>query len=249
MAANAVPKEYQDIVVPVSQNYRGKSYSDWIVDWTTWLCSNEPDNERGPVLFLRARAMYSKTGNGDFTFERTGFSGPHIDNRTAIFFPVLASIVSEQLFPNLSTDALRYAAARYDTDNSSSDSLEVTISNEDIPDPSAKNRPYSYVLTKEEIMRQRAESSPFKLLVPQYYGVEPRMIEQVELSAGSYDAVCDGMWVLISGLEAKANPYKIHFKADGVRDYHIDAYYDIYVQDNAAMTKPTVSLKSPPPKP
>ena len=36
------------------QLYKGKSYAEWIADWTNWLFSVNPDDHNsGPVVFLK----------------------------------------------------------------------------------------------------------------------------------------------------------------------------------------------------
>jgi hypothetical protein len=232
---------YNNIIVSPRENFRGKPYSLWIADWANWLVSNDPDNQKGPVLFLRGEDYRISTPSTPRPqqFRREGHLGAQINEGTAIFFPLIATIAAEGLFPNLTTDELRYNAARYDTDMSSLDSLTATIQNNKVDG----GEPHNLI---QDFREHRAESPPFKLVVPQYYGVERRIIDQSELSPGTSDAVCDGIWILISGLITQTEPYRIHFEAQGVRGYRIDASYDIYIYAHAHPSPPQMSTISHP---
>jgi hypothetical protein len=219
-------------IVPPNENFRGRSYGEWASQWLKKILSSNPDSysKDDPIIFLRTNVDYSpvegrENGYRENTtthYDRTGDKGIEIYERTAVFFPVVEANFligcknPEDKKKVLRTEEeLRYYA-RKDIDSGWEIGSFIKIGNENAQ-PIVNN-----------LKDYRAESQLFKILVSDKSPLKDKWEE--ELKAGTFDAVTDGYWILISELQASVEPYHIYFEAKNGTYYHYSATYDIFVK-------------------
>jgi hypothetical protein len=203
------------IVLP-NQKYRDKSYGEWAAEWWNWLVSDNPDSYdiNDPVIFLRANIDYiyidknkrirRHSGNH---YDRTGQQGIKIHEDTGIFFPVIECEFNDgDLNPEngskIQTEEEMRILARKDID--SGWKIGATIREGEGPSQPL----FKLVVSEKNILRHSMED---------------------ELEPGTYNAVTDGYWILLSSLPSSINPYEIHFEATR-RDNRYSATYEIIVE-------------------
>jgi hypothetical protein len=216
------------IVLP-NQKYRDKSYGEWAAEWWNWLVSDNPDSYdiNDPVIFLRANIDYiyidknkrirRHSGNH---YDRTGQHAIKIHEDTGIFFPVIECEFNDgDLNPEngnkIQTEEEMRILARKDID--SGWKIGATIREREGPSQPIVN----------DLRLYRAVSPLFKLVVSEKNILRHSMED--ELEPGTYNAVTDGYWILLSSLHSSTNPYEIHFEATR-RDNRYSATYEIIVE-------------------
>ena len=215
-------------VMPINENFRGRSYGDWASEWWNWILSEEPDKyvPSDPIIFLRANNDYEYrpgTGiriNATRHFELTGERAACIYEDTAIFFPVIEAELNEgdpnpeDPKKNLENiNEMRYYA-RKDIDKCGPIGATIKLG----------NGPRQKIV--DNLLNFRAESPAFDLVVPQKSFLKERM--EWVFKPGVFRAVTDGYWILIRSLPASKDPYQIHFEANAYGTFY-SATYDISV--------------------
>jgi hypothetical protein len=216
-----------------SEVHKGRSYSDWIEEWSNLLVSASPDNQGVEMLFLRGDLDYDPQSQNSYRsqgkyFDKTGGIGETIYSNTAVFIPIMTAMYSindvYEAAQLLDDQSLRYAV-RKDTTESGKMWLRYQFS---------KSRPISASLKwnpvldrKDQIMNYYCETPMFSLNVS---STGP-LIDKFEypLIPGSYETVQGGYFVIVYDL--MPGFYRFHFGGFGKRFYYTDSVYDIEVQD------------------
>jgi len=219
-------------IIKPNDRYRGRSYSQWIEEWSNLLVSSSPDYQRSrDMFFLRGNLDYESDQSGIRTikpgkfFDRSGSLGVTIYGDTALFIPVLTAMYSindpydaKQL---LDEEDLRYAVR---TDLAEGRGMWLRFK-----DPgTAKYKPL--LPTAESILDYYFETAVFTLRVSS----QSPLIDKFEtaLGPGEYESVQGGYYVIITNLPAGS--YRFHFGGNGRGYYYTDAVYDITVLQEKA---------------
>jgi hypothetical protein len=201
--------------------YLGQTYGDLIVLWNNWFASGFSD-QTGSIYNLQG-SNYSTVSGRFEPFQAVGSNAVTITQGTALFAPILTTTIHTGAFPNLSTDFLRRSVARSEMNRSSTIFCNTYDFN--------NNREVEFRSAQNLRERYMFESPPFKLEVPEQTTIQPQLWERTPLVAGTYDAVCCGIFLLIVDLEVTQAdaPFRLHFGATGTRNYRTESVYEINV--------------------
>jgi hypothetical protein len=220
-------------VIDVEENFRGRSYGDWVATWANWLLSEDPDrsNEDDQMLFLRGSLAYyeyaerrkdlNSLPDAQRFYNRTGDQCLVISEGTAIFIPVLTALyfIGGPFEGSTLADEqqVRYAVRK---ENDKSGGIWARLQG---ADRSANTwRPIV-----NNLESYRVESPLFKLTISEknpflkYYAVE------YPLGPGEYNAVVDGYFLIMKELPFES--CRIQFGGKGRGDYRTDSVYDMHV--------------------
>jgi hypothetical protein len=168
-------------VIPLQENYGGRSYSSLASDWWLWICGIPPD-DRHP---LNAEGE-TQTGEGEVRFLAGTFGGfgtpiqrnCKIPPGKAIFFPAVNVICctqeqdQEEGEGNTTEEKLLNAA---DKDMDKVTSMEVRINGRQVPNLEnyrVKSRPFDLLLRGENILASHGHpeaTGPGKAVTVGYY--------------------------------------------------------------------------------
>jgi hypothetical protein len=215
-------------LIPLKPNerYRGRSYPEWIEEWSNLLVSSSPDYQNGvDMLFLRGNLDYEadKSGvryvkPGKF-FDRTGSLGLTIYKNTALFIPVMSSMYSindaYESAQLLDEEDLRNAV-RNDISQGGKMWLRFKESGSD----------YKSVLGKNKLEEYYFETAVFTLRVSN----QSPLIDKFEtaFSPGEYETVQGGYFVILKDLAE--GTYRFDFGGFGRGFYYTAAICDITVK-------------------
>jgi len=212
-------------ILQPNERYRGRSYSEWIEEWSNLLVSISPDDQNASeMFFLRGNLDYEpdETGYriikpGKF-YNRTGSLGQTIYKNTALFIPVMTAMysVNDQYLTRqlLDEEDLRNAVRR-----DLSDGREMWLRFKDSKDG------YKPVIPKNEITKYYFETAVFTVSVSS----QSPLVDKFEaaLAAGEHETVQGGYFVILTDLEK--GKHRFHFGGNGRGYYYTDAVYDITV--------------------
>ena len=213
-----------DIVSP-NENFRGISYGEWIVEWTRWLHSENPNiYDGGSMLFLRGNVDYKPVGTEGPRFldpraiyDRRRRKGEEIFEGTAIFVPILTTsffigdVFEGKILKN--EQGLRYYVNK-DTDTAQKVWSVIRME--------SSNKIFKIVKNLEEY---RFETPLFKLRIPKKSFLIKRM--EMPVKPGIYDAITAGYFIIIRTLPVSS--YRIMFGGEGMGAYRTHSVYDIKV--------------------
>jgi hypothetical protein len=239
--------------------YRGKSYSQWIEDFSNWFFSPSPDTSNtGPVKFLRsypspqkiaslnpssqvqyeASAMYKNYPN-----VMVGRDKLEIYDDEAILFPAMLAIY----FATVPSDDPESMRAWIRNANNMSDDPpsrdQILIDEEPIK------------LTDEQIRTFRIETSLFTVRIPdvQYPDSLKFFVQNADEldNAGDYTAVTEGYFFLLKfNAVRQTETHYIFSHAKGVPynvgDYYATFVYQIDVIPNSFRSKPPLNREGVP---
>lgn len=237
-------------ILKKDETYRGRSYSDWITQWSNLLVSASPDYQVGiDMFFLRGNIDYAADPRGNRTvepgkfFDRTGSLGHTIYQNTALFVPVMTAMYSindgyeaKQLFDE---QDVRYAVRR---DISEGGKMWLRVKTK---------KGYEPVIKDGDIKDYYSETAVFTLRVSN----QSPLIDKFEAPVipGEYQTVQGGYFVILTDLSP--GTYRFHFGGNGKGYYYTDAVYDITVaeqesrdlsSDVSSQQFPTFSKTDPP---
>lgn len=243
--------------------YLGKSYSDYVSDWFNWFLSAKADNRNsGPVVFLSSKripdtttqagrnlfdlikaseATYSRAtsysasdpNSGAPTLYvneqqiRIGSNRLQIFNDQAVFVPVkVAYLIAKEAYMDWGymQDGL---GLMIDNGDNPPDTIQLTINEESIKLPS--------------LDEYRVRTPIFTALVPDSpYGTSRKdFLEEGQIPPGSYPAMVDGYFVMLSNLEP--GEYWVHSWSSAGQDvrgqYFSELLYEIEVNIRAPKSK------------
>lgn len=225
-----------------NERYMGRSYPEWIEEWSNLLVSSSPDYQNGAeMLFLRGNLDYEadKSGNryvkpGKF-FDRTGSLGLTIYKNTALFIPVMSSMYSlndaYEATPLLDEENVRNAV-RNDISQGGKMWLRYKEPGSD----------YKSVLEENELKKYYFETSVFTLRVSN----QSPLIEKFEtaFNPGEYETVQGGYFVILKNLPE--GNYRFSFGGFGNGFYYTAATYDITVKGKSRNLVDDVSYEELP---
>lgn len=227
-------------IVRPSENFRGMSYSEWVMTWCNWLYSEDPDRNSGEdIIFLRGNVNYlpvNDSGKGpryidpNAIYDRTGEDGLIGFERTAILVPVIVGmVIVGELYEGkiLNTpEQLRYSA-----------NLEIR-----------KCGPvWATIMKKGEAKAQKIVNNLkkyyiatplFKLTVPESSLLKDRA--DIQYPPGIHDMAAAGIFLLINSLPPST--YRINFGGI-IGAYHTDSVYDITIQGKRKETLEDISAR------
>ena len=219
-------------IVDPNVRYRGRSYSEWVAEWSNLLVSSSPDFQRSSdMFFLRGNLDYEsdQAGNrnikpGKF-FDRTGNLGVTIYSNTALFIPVITAMYSindpyeaKQL---LDEEDLRNAVR---TDLAEGGGMWLRYKSTNL----ATYKPV--IPTNDNILNYYFETAVFTLRVSS----QSPLIDKFEtaLGPGEYESVQAGYYVILTNLVP--GKYRFHFGGNGRGYYYTDAVYDVTVRQETS---------------
>jgi hypothetical protein len=242
-------KNYE--IVEPDRNFRGKSYCDWVVEWSNWLHSGDPDRTavRGDIVFLRGNIDYyrftanldPKVKDVDLFYNKTGKNSLLIAERTAIFVPILTSTrsIGETFNGNTLMDEEQIRrAAREDNDSSGGIYLRISVIAPGNKASEFKSIAKS-VAGKEAtdaidlVKDYRIESPVFTLRISESNPFLKSLNTVYNISPGESPAVTDGFFVILHKLKAGVS-YRLQFGGRGSSGsaYLTDSLYDIHVVES-----------------
>jgi hypothetical protein len=223
----------KNYVVDVKENFRGRSYGDWVATWSNWLLSEDPDRSNegeGHMLFLRGSLAYyeysknrqdlNSLPDAQRFYNRTGDQCIIISEGTAIFIPVLTALYfldapfEGSVLAN--EEQVRYAARK---ENDKSGGIWARLQRAD--------RPKAWEPIVYNLESYRVESPVFKLSISEKNPFLKYYATEYPLSPGEHEAVTDGYFLIMKNL-----PYescRIQFGGKGRHDYRTDSVYDLHV--------------------
>jgi hypothetical protein len=215
-------------IIKPDGRYRGRSYSEWIQEWSNLLVSSSPDYQTASdMFFLRGNIDYKADQSGNRTikpgkfYDRTGSLGQTVYSNTALFIPVMTAMYSlndpyeaKQLLDEVD---LHYAVR---TDLTEGGEMWLRVKNSPAP---AGYGPVIQVPDKME--NYYFETAPFTLRISN----QSPLLNKFEssLGPGEYETVTGGYFVILSDLAQGS--YRFHFGTNGRGYYYTDAVYDITV--------------------
>jgi hypothetical protein len=215
-------------VAPPDRNFRGLSYGEWITVWNNWLLSRDPDSyDGGDVLFLRGNINYKPVSEAKRAprhidphgiYDRTGDQGEQVFEGTAIFFPVIDSMMKiGDMYDGKVMKKIEELRLAVNKDINEGGPMWATIMKK------GGSKASKIVKNIEEY---RVESTYFKLHIPE----DSLLKDKTEYVSrpGVYDAVSGGYFIMIGSLPSGL--YRINFGAKGRGVYRTNAVYDILVQ-------------------
>jgi hypothetical protein len=227
-------------VVKPFKNFKGMSYSEWVMAWCNWLFSEDPDTyDGGDIIFLRGNLDYkpvNDSGEGPRfvdpkgIYDRTGLNGQTIFEGTSLLVPVIvAMLVPGELYEGTrlrTPEQLRYSA---NIEIHKSGPMWATIMKK------GDRRAYKIVNN----LRDYYVVTPlFRLIVPENSLLMGK--SDVPYEPGSYDMIAAGFFLLITSL--LPSTYRINFGGKSGA-YHTDSVYDITIQGKRKETLRDVSNK------
>jgi|SRR6476660_2965218 len=238
-------------IVEPDRNFRGKSYCDWVVEWSNWLHSGDPDRTavRGDIVFLRGNIDYyrftanldPKVKDVDLFYNRTGKNSLLIAERTAILVPILTSTrsIGETFNGNtlMDEEQIRRAARE---DNDSSGGIYLRISVIAPGDKASEFESIAKSVAGKEatdaidlVKDYRIESPVFTLRISESNPFLKSLNTVYNISPGESPAVTDGFFVILHKLKAGVS-YRLQFGGRGSSGsaYLTDSLYDIHVVES-----------------
>ena len=223
--------DINDIVLNILQpneRYKGRSYSEWIEEWSNLLVSSSPDNQTpSEMFFLRGNLDYEADATGSRTLkpgkflDRTGSLSPTIDSDTALFIPIMTAMYSisdpyeaRQL---LDEEDLRRAVR---TDITEGGNIWLRFKSSNI-------KTYKPILPKNDnIKNYYSETRMFTLRISS----QSPLIEKFEtaMGPGEYETVQGGYFVILTDLAP--GTYRFHYGGNGRGSYYTDSVFDITVR-------------------
>lgn len=206
--------------------YRGRSYSEWIQEWSNLLVSSSPDYQTASdMFFLRGNIDYEADQSGNRTikpgqfYDRTGSLGQTVYSNTALFIPVMTAMYSlndpYEAMQLLDQEDLRYAVR---TDLTEGGEMWLRVKN--------SNAGYKPVIQAPDKMENYYfETVPFTLRISNHSPLLNKF--ESALGPGEYETVQGGYFVILSNLAP--DNYRFHFGGNGRGYYYTDAVYDITV--------------------
>ncbi|VFJ12943.1 hypothetical protein [Candidatus Nitrosocosmicus franklandus] len=228
-------------VVPVTETYKGKTYSQWIAHWTNWFFMPNPDQYNSQpwndVKFLTSFPSPHEIAQLGNPGERVRYEGsefqniPNIktgENRLvmyddqAIFFPVILA-----MWVNSDDKDYGYMERYVKIQNSMSD---------DPPGVHQFTLDSLPLLPSDEVINHRIMSDGlFQVHIPDAtYGTSLKDFVAEPSPPGTYGAVCEGYFFMLKNLMAREEPYLLTSFATGAPyvgfgEYHASFVYEIKV--------------------
>ncbi|MDR4492241.1 MAG: hypothetical protein R2685_15295 [Candidatus Nitrosocosmicus sp.] len=243
-------------IVPTTEIFNGKTYSDWIPHWCNWFYMENPDQYNNEpwnnVKFLRSIPSPSYLKSLVAPGERLSYENsamyrniPNVmvgkdqlvmyDDQ-AIFFPAILAI-----WINKSNRSFAYMENWVKTQNFNSDDppLAHQITIDGLP-----------ILSTDKIKTHKVDTNgTFRISIPDsQYGSSLKDFV-LQHSPGWYDAYCQGYFFMLTGFQVRETPYKIFLKARGnpydVGEYYSSFLYEVRVIPRELRTAPPRSGKFP----
>ena len=215
-------------VLKPNDTFGGRTYSDWIEQWSNYLVSSSVDYNSGEqILFLRGNLDYEEDKSGKRFIkpgkflDKTGSLGETIYNNTAVFIPIMTAMFSLN-DPHESIQLLDEGGLRYAVRRDISEGGEMWLRYKDSSPSSA----FQTVVTN--IQDYYFETPVFTLRVSS----ENPLLTKFEspTDPGDYETVQGGYFVIVKNLTP--GKYRFHFGGHGRGYYYTDAVYDINVQSS-----------------
>jgi hypothetical protein len=239
-------------VVPVNSIFKGKTYSQWIADWTNWFFMQYPDQYNSEpwndVKFLTSfpspdtiaqlgnpgeRIRYEGSEFGNIPNIKTGENMLVMYDDQAIFFPVILA-----MWINSDEKDYGYMERWVKNQNSVSDDPppvhQFTLDN--LP-----------LLPSAEVVNHRIMSNGlFQVRIPDApYGTSLKDFVFEPSQPGLYDAVCEGYFFMLKDLEARDEPYRLMSFATGASYPELGEYHAAFVYEIRVLSR---DLKPRPPQ-
>jgi hypothetical protein len=218
-----------------NQNYMGKSFSEWIAEYTNWLIQPNPDlNNNGEVVFLRGLDFHDlneKTatkgvGPAFQDIEPVAMVGKdsiYIPVKKPILFPIVMAI-GESIDTKLDdNNACRMNYVRSIFDGYSANSNQVKVDGKNLMSDDSKMNNY------------HIESSEFTLNVPDVpYGSSLKDVIKMPLrTPGKRSCVVSGIFFMLKFLKRSPNSHILRFYSNSCKTMlcDTDGLYYIKVLD------------------
>jgi len=220
-------------IVERNEIFYGLSYGEWVMSWSNWLLSENPDYQEGAdVLFLRGNIDYKSDQYGarfkepGKFFNKMRDNGEVIFKDTAVFIPIVTAMYSknERYEGRVLEDEVSYRyAGRKDIRQGGRMWLAIKALNDD-GEP-LKGKKFEKVVP--DLGEFYFESPKFLLSVDR----DSRLKEKFEypLRPGEYEAVQVGYFVMLRCLPV--GRWRLAFGGKGRGEYYTNAVYDIRVLD------------------
>ena len=197
------------VVIPPDRIYRGKSYSEWVRDWSNWYWSVNPDQTSyGPVVFtyvnlphLRLRSV----GHNNAGYESAprylnmpnvmvGKERINICADQAVLLPLITA-TSMAIEPNVTEFYMRQWV------RNQNDTSELLVNGQNFSIDEGE-----FPLGNRDIGQYRIETPLFQINIPDSQGgTSLREFENPPIVAGYHHAVVDGYFLLINGFELETS--------------------------------------------
>jgi hypothetical protein len=222
---------------------KGRTYSDWIVQWSNNLLSRSPDIfENGEMLFARGNVSYKDDDQGSRLKEPGGFlnrmedRGYNIPADGSIFIPVITAMYSEiDSYEGKQTDEERHMryAARTDLSEGREMWLIYKKRQEDGKWPAA------YTVVTPDLEKFVFESSYFTLNVDESSPLRLKL--EYPMEKGKYDAVTHGYFVILHDITS--GTYRFNFGGKGRGEYYTHCGLDVTIGGEISKNSLDISSK------
>ena len=199
------------------ENYRGLSYGDLVVRWSSWLMSNNPDNyNSNDMLFMRGNIGYHDTKD-NFYFK----TNVEIPQGTAILIPVVTTLINYGDYHEgkLINDEISLRQAVSHHVNAAGPFWAML---EEIDSP---NKSLRKIVPDLELFR--VESPLFQLNTSPQNPFLNRMDEPI--LPGIHIALGSGYFAFLHN--SKPSTYRIRFGGHGMYGFYTDAMYEVTITD------------------
>jgi hypothetical protein len=216
------------------ESYKGRTYSEWIEEWSNLLVSATPDYTSGAeMLFLRGNLDYESDQSGSrFVkpgkfLDKTGNLADTIYKNTALFIPVMTAMFSlndpYESIQLLDEEGLRYAVRRDISEGgkvwlrykTSKGGYQPVIRNGNVKDYYFETAMFTLRVSKDSPLLGKFESP---------------------MDPAEYQTVQGGYFVILTDLSP--GDYRFHFGGFGRGYYYTDAVYDIKVSQDVSRDLP-----------
>jgi hypothetical protein len=216
-------------VHPVNENYKGRSYGEWVATWTNWLLSDQADYaEANDVLFLRGNIGYYQ--DLDKFYNKTNENAETIYTGTAVLLPIINTFL---------TIGGYYEGSKIESEIGLRYAVNRTVHAGTAAWAKIKLRNGTNNVTDiPNLLGYYVESPLFKLFVSERSKFLDKFDEPFE--PGVYDAITGGYFMLLTDLDADI--YRVRFGGKGKGNYITDSIYDIIVLGSRRQTPREIFL-------
>jgi hypothetical protein len=218
------------LILKQGELLKGRTYSDWIVQWSNNLLSKSPDTfENGEMLFARGNVSYKDDDQGSRSKDPGGFlnkmedRGYNIPNDSSIFIPVISAMYTEiDNYEGKQTDEerhMRYAARK---DLSEGREMWLVYKKREADG----KWPAEYKPVTDNLEKFVFESSYFTLNVDESSPLRLKL--EYPLEKGKYDAVTHGYFLILHDIAP--GTYRFNFGGKGRGEYYTHCGLDVTIR-------------------
>ena len=214
--------EYYEVINP-TVSYLGKTYGNWVSDWTNWFYSIDPDKHNGgPVVFLRNLPFTSTPSNG-LDYEpmiMIGNDKLEIFDDQAVLIPIItANYVATEQWNSNNTDTFLRGMVR------------SHLLGGDYP-PNNDQLTIDGVPLQVNLNEYLIETPIFTIFLPNIeYGRSLKDYMEEPLPSGTFNCVTAGYFLLV---KLTIGLHVIHSYARGLRTEQGEFYSELLYQINVS---------------